>query len=146
MDSALTQAIYSIVAGILEDHIHSPQGITPLGATPAALVAGVGAYTWGAFVELMPAGTTTALFDLHWAIINNPDTNGDYEIEFVYGQTDTHACYAGFRRSAPTVEVVPMPLMTIRIPAGSRIQARCRHSIGAGAPSVAVSRVYYHEY
>ncbi len=131
---------------ILDEHEHEPQDIFPFGATPAALVAGAGAYNWGAFVELLAAGVTAVTFDLHWAIINNPDTNGDYELEFVYGPGDTHACYAGFRRSAATVEIVPVPLQTIRMPAGSRIQCRCRHSTGVGAPSVAVSRVFYHQY
>lgn len=131
---------------ILEDHIHKPQEIAPFGAIAAALVSGVGAYVWGNFVEILAAGVTASLFDLHWAVITNPDTNGKYEIEFVYGAGDTHACYCGFIRSAASVEIVPIPLITIRMPAGSRIQARMRHSTGVGAPSVTIASIYYHQY
>lgn len=145
-DQSTSLDIQDTVDNKLNDHIHNAQEIAPLGQTPLALVAGAGAYNWGGFVELLAAGVTTAVFDLHWAIITNPDTNGDYEIEFVYGAGDTHACYCGFGRSAASVEVVPMPLMTRQLPAGSRIRARCRHSVGGGAPSVRVARVFYHEY
>lgn len=146
-DQTTLLAVQDTVDDRLNEHFHHSQEIAPLGATPAALFAGAGAYNWGAFVELLAAADApAALFDLHWAIISNPDTNGDYEIEFVYGPGDTHACYCGFARSAASVEIVPMPLMTPQLPAGSRIRARCRHSVGGGGPTVRVARLFYHQY
>lgn len=108
------------------------------------LTSGAGAYNFGAYsADILAAGLLVDLFDLHWVVVSAPDTNANYEIDFVYGATDTTACVCKFSRTNVFNSSITLPLMTIRMPAGSRIRARMRDSAGGSTARVSV---FYHTY
>ncbi len=106
-------AIYHVVQDQLNDHVHCVQQVAPWGAVPILLTSGVGAFTFGAYsADIIAAGITTYLFDLHWVIFTGPTANANYEIEFVYGAADTLACRCQFSRAAPFTASISVPVMT----------------------------------
>lgn len=140
----LVKRLWDLVSEPIEEHLHSAQQASPWGAAPVTLTSGGGAYTWGAYSnDIIAAGVVPSLFDLHWVIVSAASANGDFEIEFVYGAADTVACHAAFTRTNAFTSSIALPLMSIRMPAGSRIRARMRDSAGGLTCNV---KLLYHEY
>ena len=131
---------------ILDDHTHAPQQVFPLGAANVTLTAGAaGAWSWGAWAQIVAASTFGDVFDLHWANYSDPDTNTIYEIEFGYGAGDTHYCYDRFERLNVQDRSFSSPIQGPRIVETNRIRARCRTLAGAGE-TVDINCVKGHEY
>ncbi len=144
LSQPIVESSYLTVTYKLNLHIHKNQQVAPWGSGPVLLTSGAGAYNFGAYSnDIIAAGVTTNLFDLHWAIISAASANGNFEIEFYYGAGDTPVCRVDFSRTSPFTASVTLPLMTIQMPAGSRIRARSRDSIGASTCEV---KVLFHEY
>ena len=129
---------------VLEPHFHEVQYVAPWGAAPVTLTSLAGAYNWGLYSnDIIAADTIAYLFDLHWGIFADADTNGHYEIEFYHGATDIVACRAKFTRTSPFTSSITIPLMSHQLPIGSRVRARMRHSAGVANCLVTA---YYHQY
>lgn len=143
---SLSQLIRSIflTSEVLDEHIHSEQLVAPWGAAPVLLTSGGGAWTFGAYSnDIIALNAVTSLFDLHWAVLTGASANGDFEIEIVYGAADTVACHVAFSRTNAFTASITLPIMTIRLPANSRVRARMRDSVGAATCSI---KVLYHTY
>ncbi len=136
--------IKHIASLLVEEHIHSMQKVAPTGAQGILLTSGVGAYTLGAFSgDIIAAGAETEPFDLHGVDIEAPSANAEYEIVFYFGAADTECGRVTFTRTnAITVSRSTM-LMTHILPAGSRVRAKMRDSVGASSCTV---KVWYHNY
>jgi len=129
---------------VLDQHIHEVQYVAPWGAAPVTLASAAGAYNWGGYsADIIANGAIAYLFDLHWGIFADADTNGHYEIEFYHGATDILVCQAKFTRTSPFTSSITIPLMSHQLPIGSRVRARLRHSAGVAACLVTV---FYHQY
>lgn len=132
--------------GFLSMHVHPENGqqVAPWGAAPVVLTSGGGAWTFGAFSnDIIAAGVTIEEFDLHWAVISDVSANENYEVEIVYGDTDIIACRCAFTRTNPFTSSISVPLLTRRLPIGSRVRARMRDGTGGNQAAV---KVFYHEY
>lgn len=69
--------------------------------TPVTLQTAVPAWTYGAYsLDFIPAGATTQKFAIVGCGFAQPDTNGDYTVEFTYGIADAIAAVIGFNRFA----------------------------------------------
>ena len=129
---------------VLEPHIHEDQKVAPWGVAPVTLNSAAGAFNWGAYSnDIIVALAETELFDLHWAVVADADTNGHYEIELYYGATDIVACQAAFTRTGPFTSSITIPLETHQLPIGARLRGRLRHSAGIAS---CLLKVYYHSY
>lgn len=129
---------------IIDEHLHSPQKVSPSGAASILLQSGAGAWKLGAFsADIIAAGAEKLPFDLHWADLDNPDTNAQYEIVFYYGSADIEACRCTFTRFNTTVRSAPAHLQSVIFPPGSRVRAKMMDSVGSSKCSV---KVWYHNY
>lgn len=132
----------SLIA-ILNDHAHSAQRVWRTETVPITLTSGGGAWTLGSFAEMVAVDQITSDFDIHWAIINDPNTNESYEIAFFYGATDIACGRLCFTRSNNFVNSISVPMMTPLIPANSRIRVKMADGTGG---SVAKMKILYHIY
>lgn len=128
---------------LLNEHVHSAQKVWRTETVPITLTSGSGSWTLGSFATVVVAGQITDDFDIHWAIISNPNTNEDYEIAFYYGDTDISCGRLCFTRSNNFVNSISVPLQTPVILANSRIRAKMADGSG---DSVAKMKILYHTY
>jgi hypothetical protein len=130
---------------ILKEHVHSVGEVAPWGSAPITLTSGAGAYTWGDYSDdIIAANEVTEIFDIHYAIISSVSENADFEVELVYGASDTVAAEINFRRTNAFTSSIDLKVMTPRISANSRVRARMRDS--AGNEASAAIKVKYHTY
>jgi len=130
------------ITNVIVPHIIGQQYVAPWGVVPVTLTAGGGAYNWGGYsADIIAALAIATMFMLHWAVVADADINGHYEIEFYYGATDILAAACAFTRTAPFTASVMVPVKSGVLPAGSRVRARMRHSVGG---ATALTKIYYH--
>jgi hypothetical protein len=136
--------IKSLALQIVENHLHAPQKVAPLGAAGVAVISAAGAWNLGNFSnDIIAAGAETEPFDLHGVDIEAPSANASYEIVFYFGPVDTECGRVTFTRTNPTTVSRSTTLMTHILPAGSRVRAKMRDSGGGNSCTV---KVWYHNY
>ena len=126
---------------ILEDHAHSITMIAPVGAAPAVVVAGAGAFNPDAYTELIANGAIGNPFDIHHVTISTPSANEDYEL-ILYAVT-TEIARVPFTRDNNFVNSIQVAVQTPLLDPGTQVQARLGDGTGGAACGVKVS---YHEY
>ena len=146
---ACHQRIYSDTHEVKE-HIHSNSQCYPTLAAPVTLTAGAGAYTLGAFTQIVPASTITNEFDIHSVTVEDSDTNGTYEIWLYEGASDNFIGHVRWARQSNQVKSDRLTLITatgdhLKLPANARIRAKVAHSGGAGTETIDIS-IEYHTY
>ena len=140
-------------AYVQEKHVHTGAKVYPtVGAGGAGWVPGAlfstnaVAGTFGAYADLMPAGTALLPFDIHWLNIESLGANADYEMVIAEGApaAEVEIGRVRFTRIAvlEAANGVPftMPIKT----AATRIRAKVASS-NVGAVDIRVS-IFYHEY
>jgi len=121
----------------LYDKAFTSTFVYPDGA-PVTLTSGAGAYAFGAYsADLVAANEITKPFVINHVAFGDPDTNGDYAIEFYYGASDTVVVTAAFYRGSPFVSSIDRIMTSIIMPQNSRVRARLKHSAGGGATCIA---------
>lgn len=129
---------------IIEDHIHKPSLVYPTLANGVTITGAAGAWTLGAFAEIVPASTIASIFDIHHVSIEGISANDVYELVLYYGATDIECGRVRFTKTAVMDSVMNMPIQTPRIPANSKVRAKVA-SKGGGSDTVDLS-VFYHVY
>ena len=128
---------------IISDHIHSVTKIAPTGVDPVVLTGGA-QWTLGAFgADLIAAAAIPNVFDIHYIILSNPDTNEDYEVAIFGGASEIGR--VAFTRTNNFLGSITLPIMTPLQEAGTQIRGKCMDGGAGGGATVGV-KVGYHEY
>ena len=127
----------------IEEHNHSAARVYPSLAGGVNIIDGGAAWTYGAYVQVVPAATIQDPFDIHWLIFESISANDIYQIEVVYGAGDTYAGEKKFVRTAVQEQTGDVPFMTVIIPANSRIRARIASAGGGNNVDLSIA---YHLY
>ena len=133
----------------LNDHEHKPQLIYPWLADPVVITKDAG--VWAALstpTEIMSSGDAPLdAFDIHWAIVSDVSTNGNFSLELYKGAAgaEESICRCSVFRDA----LVNNPNGQIKVqtgifPPGTRISGALS-SDQAGAESLSV-KIAYHVY
>jgi hypothetical protein len=125
-----------------EEHVHTASYCYPTLANGVTVTGAAGAWTLGAFVEIVPASTITSEFDIHYVSVEALSANDVYELHLFYGAGDTFAGSIRFVKNAAVDAVVNAPFMTELIPANSRIRAKLATK-GGGSDTADISIVYH---
>ena len=133
------------LAHLNEEHNHSIQKIYPVGAGPVTLTAGGGAYTVGAIVQIVPAGTITDEFDIHWLSISSLSATAEYEFILYQGGagSETEISRVAVTRGGVQLTSFQSACLTPLLDANTRISAALSSS-SAGATGAI--KIFYHTY
>jgi hypothetical protein len=136
-------SIYALLHTI-EEHFHARQRVYPPAANPVVLTAinGVGSWSNGAWVQVVPLTTITNTFDVHHLDISAISANEDFEIDIANGTTVIATI--SFTRGGVQSQSVSRPVETDIQAANSQIQARLRS--GADNGETCGIKIWYHEY
>lgn len=146
--TATKETIDSIDAAveIISDHNHSVQKVYPTLANGITVTGGVDVWTLGNKIEVVPANTITAIFDIHYVNIGVTSATDTYEVVFYSGAEGAEVEIGRCRvtRTSNQSGAAPTPLQTPLIPANTRISASCATAT-SGADTIVLS-VFYHTY
>jgi hypothetical protein len=126
-------------------HIHSPAKCYPTLANGVTVTGAAGAWALGNFAEIIPAGTITTEFDIHWVNFEAVSANDVYEFvlyaggagaETEIGRVRTYKTSTAAGSISVAIQIPPQP-------ANTRISAKVASS--SGNDNVTVS-LFYHEY
>lgn len=127
---------------ILEEHAHSASNCYPTLANGTTVTGAVGAWTLGAFAEVVPASTITEPFDVHFISIEDLSAVDVYEIVLYAATTEIGRIRVA--RTANQDSTTQVPIQMHIQPANTQIQAKCATS--AGGSDTAVIALHYHTY
>jgi len=125
------------------DHIHSAQMCYPTLDDAVTVTASASAWTYGDYVQIIPASTITSIFDIHFINIETASGNDVYQMELSYGDSDTVACTFRFVKSVAIDPSRAIPVVCVQIPANSRVRARLATAAGSSTADITVC---YHTY
>jgi hypothetical protein len=129
---------------VLEEHMHSAQDVYPTGAGGVTVTGAAGAWTLGAFTEIIPADTVVEDFDLHWVNVEGVSASGLFEL--VLYAVEVEICRTRFTVLGTPANVI-IPAIRIQTPIfvkNTQVQAKIMNSAG-GSESATIS-VEYHLY
>ena len=129
------------------DHIHSQQKTIPTLADSIILTGGVPAWTLGSKTQIVATDQISNDFDIHYiglGVVSEVATV--YEIQFFAGEIGQEVLIGTIRafRQSNQAGTSPIPIMTPKLPAGTRISAACATGNG-GSDTIAIA-IFYHEY
>lgn len=127
---------------LLEDHAHKESNVYPTLADGVLVTGAAGAWTLGAFVEVVPVNTITEDFDIHFISVENLSANDIFEIHLFAEEV-----FLGSTRVVKTAaqdSTTQVPVQTPIVAANSQIQAKLASS-GGGSDTATMS-VFYHLY
>lgn len=127
-------------------HVHGPAKAYPELAAPVTVTADAAAWTYGAWVEIVPDGAITEAFDIHWVHSGEVSAQGNYVLQIAKGDAGSEEAIGtiAFSRDSNQVQTASQPIQIPPQFAGTRISCRVA-SDNAVADTVDV-KVYYHEY
>ena len=110
---------------VIEEHVHKPSQVYPTLAAGIQVEAttGVGAWTLGALVEIVPVDTITLGFDIHHVCIEALSANSVYELVLYSGAGDTEIGRVRVVKNANLDGTMNIPIQTSIVAANSRIRA-----------------------
>ena len=126
-------------------HIHNPAKCYPSLANGILVTGGVGVWTLGSFVELIPTNAITASFDIHWINFESASATDTYEL-VLYGGLSGNEIEIGRIRTYRNSPVSGANNVPVQIPAqvpNTRISAKLASA--TGGDNVTVS-MFYHIY
>jgi hypothetical protein len=129
------------------DHIHSQQKTIPTLADSIILTGGVAAWTLGSKTQVVATNHITKEFDIHYIGLGTvSEASTVYEIQFFAGEVGQEVLIGTIRafRQSNQAGTSPIPMMTPKLPAGTRISAACATGNG-GSDTIAIA-IFYHEY
>jgi hypothetical protein len=129
---------------VVEEHAHSKGFVLPQDDSPITLATTNSAWSdlSNMITEIASAGHMSTLigttlgnksFDLHWAVISDPDGNGDYELAIYQGAagSEVEMDRVPFTRSGAQLANVNSPIITTRCDKATRISAALQSDQGA---------------
>lgn len=133
---------------VIEEHLHSHNHVYPSLSSAITLSASTAAWTYGAWVQIIPALTITEEFDLHYISIESFSTVGSYQVQLAEGTTASNTAICELRAVADASRTPrqAIPIMTPILDANKGVVGRVAFGATAlAANSVEVS-LFYHEY
>jgi len=109
--------------------------VYPLGAVPVTLVGTV--LPWGAWAaagDTIAANVGAKAIRIYQIDITNPSVVADYEVRIGYGVALAETWFGPVTYNLASI-TLPFPL---EVPAGQRLAAQCRDSVGGGTVDVKV--------
>ena len=131
-------------AEILEEHAHNKQKVYPTGAGGVTVTAAAGAWTLGAFAEIIPASTLSDDFDIHWMTIEGASAADTYELVLYVEEEEIARSRFVVLGTPANLIIPPKRLQTPILAANSQIQAKLM-TAGGGSDTCTIS-LEYHEY
>ena len=129
-------------------HIHNPGYCIPADGTVRQVTSNATVNTFGAFIDVVPAGGIAVPFDIHWISITNIEDNGVYIVELHRldgdGASEALLCQVPVSRNTNFVRGGEVFTQIPVQHAGARIGARMLRSI-AGAKYIEFI-AHYHDY
>jgi len=129
----------------LYQHVHNQAKVYPTLADGITVEGGVGAWTLGNFVEIIPANTITTQFDIHWINFESASATDIYEFVLYSGAAASEVEIGRIRSHKETAKSGTSNI-PIQIPAqlaNARISAKLASN--TGGDNVVIS-VFYHIY
>lgn len=129
----------------LYQHVHNPAMCYPSLADGVTVAGGVGSWTLGNFVEIVPANTITHPFDVHWINFESVSANDVYEF-VLYAGSIGNEVEIGRCRTYKTSTASGSNSVVIQIPAqnaNTRISAKLASAGGGDSATVSL---FYHNY
>lgn len=125
-----------------DDHLHSEGDVYPTLANDVQVVGAAGAWTLGAFKEIVPAGVITDDFDIHFVEVSTTSANDVYEMHLF--AVEVLIAKIRFARTTNQVRISAKPTQTVIIPANTQIQAKL--ATQAGGSKTADISIQFHPY
>ena len=138
-DTQAGNSLYALV-DTLNDHIHTEAKVYPTLANGVEVLGGA-AWTLGDFVEIVPADTIAAPFDIHYINIEALSVAEVYEI--VLYAVSTEIGRIRVAKDAIQAGLNSKPITTPIIPANTQIRAKSASESGADTATISLS---YHTY
>lgn len=134
------------VLELMDDHFHKGQQCYPDLDDAITVASSASAWTYGAYVEIIPVNTITSDFDIHWLNISAISANDEYEVQFATGLAgaEVNIACASFERTAVQSQEGSISMQGPIIPANTRVSARLASK--AAAANSANFKVHYHTY
>jgi len=138
-------SLYLLAGFIADHHIHSPSIVYPRDAGPVNITAGVGAWTEGSKVQVIPVDTIAEPYDVHHILLGNISANDDYVLKIYKGApaSEIFVAETAFTRDTNQVRGSSVPIQCPVLPLGTRLSATLMS--GSGSNNVDV-KAYIHEY
>ena len=139
-------SLYGIAGFMAYYHTHDSAKIYPELANPVTLTADSSAWTYGSWVEIIPADTITEPFDIHWVLLSSISANGNYTLQLGAGDSGSEEVIGtiGYNRNAVQSQEGSQPVQIPHQASNKRIAARIA-SGNANADTTDI-KLYYHEY
>ena len=125
-----------------DDHLHSEGDVYPTLANDVQVTGAAGAWTLGAFTEIVPINTITDDFDIHFIEVSTTSDNDVYEMHFF--AVEVLIAKIRFARTTNQVRISAKPTQTVIIPANTQIQAKL--ATQAGGSKTADISIQFHPY
>jgi len=146
-DSHSGSSLFGKIKQIL-DHVHSTIFTFPNLADSTVLTKPAGGWAggYGVIVEIIPANSVNAEFDLHYMSVSNISANGQFQIQLYSGAGGAEVAEGnGFAisRTAVQSQEGTRPIMTRLFPANTRISAAI---VGNGGAMTVSMKLEGHKY
>ncbi len=128
----------------LDEHTHKASNVYPTLASGATVTGGAGAWGLGNFAEVIPAGSITSDFDIHYVDIETVSTSDTYEIVLYAATTEIARARISFLDVANSMTLPSIPIQCAIQPANTQIQAKVASKTG-GNDTIQFS-LHYHTY
>ena len=125
-----------------DEHFHGEGNVYPSLANDVQVVGAAGAWTLGAFKEIVPAGGITVDFDIHFVEVSVASANDVFELHLF--AVTTLIAKVRFARTTNQVRIAAKPTQTAIIPANTQIQAKLASQ--AGGSKTADISIQFHPY
>ena len=143
-----SDSLYGIAAYMAYYHVHNPSLVYPRDADPATLTAVTGGETWseGTKVEIIAQGEKSNAFDIHFVILGEISTTGNYVVKIYTGEVASEVFWGecAFTRDTNQVRGSQVPIQGPPVAAGTRISASLLS--GADDGETVKIKLYTHEY
>jgi hypothetical protein len=131
-------------AKITEEHFHGAAKVFPTLAAGETVTGAAGAWTLGAFAEIVPVDTITEDFDIHYINIEDASADDIYELVLYAATTEIGRIRFVVDTGVGGGGFPGLPFQCAIQPKNTQIQAKVASS-GGGADTVDIS-IHYHEY
>ncbi len=125
----------------LQEYVDSPSKCYPTLANGITLEGVAGAWTLGAFKEIIPANTITSDFSIYFIIIEGATLDDVYEIVLYMVETEIARVRLSIVDLAQGSVLPFLPVQTPRLTKNSQIQGKCANMAG-GSEDITISLHY----
>lgn len=127
-------------------HVHAQANVYPTLANPVLLTTAAGAWTWGAWTQIVPAAAIANDFDIHWCMISDISASDYFELALGSGGAgaEVEIGRIAYVRTGNFVQEGNLPIQVPIQNVGNRISARIACS--AGGAKTSRLKIYYHIY